>query len=112
MTPIQREIIDNGLMVVIEAAQALVRQTRLVFGTNDIVVVAFTQADGFTRLHGKTRKRTLELLEGVLPEAHDTIARVKEGPLPVNRFLIMIVHKGTTYVLDWPTAEGTEGVIN
>jgi hypothetical protein len=112
VTPLQRELIDAGLMRVFGAAQAMVAETRLRLGTNDIVIAVFVNDEGPTKLYGKTRMRVLDLIKEALPDAHDTRVRLEEGGLPPDRFLLLIVHKQSLYILDLPIPAGTTGVLN
>jgi hypothetical protein len=112
VNPIQRKLVEAGYLPVFDAAQGMVGETRLMFGTNDVCMTAFITPGENTRIYGKTRERTRQLIEDILPDAANALARLTEGPLSPERFLILVIHLGSVYTLDWPCEKATTGVLN
>ena len=112
MNPLLKEIFKSGqLELILEKAQSMVAETRRKFNTNDIVICAMIRPDK-TVLYGKTRERVIELVSDVLPDATETLARFKSEQVSPDRFLLLINRDQLLWVIDWPVASGTEGVIN
>jgi hypothetical protein len=112
LSPEMRELMDAGLISVLEAAAEMVGQTRLIFGTNDVVIVAVMDKDG-ARMYGNRRERIIKIVEDTLPEASNTLARLREGPVPVDKFLVLFSHNASLYTIAWNIPEKTTlGVLN
>jgi hypothetical protein len=112
MNEIAREIMDLGLGEVVYKAQSMVGNCRRVLGTNDIVISAFVEDNYNAKLYGRTRERTLQILEETMSDSLQVVQRLRTDDIPVTSFLLIITFKEVFYCVDCPIPDGSEGILN
>ncbi len=103
----------SGLGWLYERAAGRIRDTRLAWKTNDIVLFATTEGKDASkaRIYGRRREDVLQAFRAEVPELTSTLARLSEV-LPIDRVHLVIVHDNATWLLDVYVPKDAGGVLN
>lgn len=111
--PNHQAFVDAGLFWLYEQAGEHIRNTRLAWGTNDIVIFAVVKKENPSeaRIIGRRREDVVTAFRADCPEMSRTIERLSEV-LPPDR-VHLVVMADHTWVLDLyvPKGDGA-GVLN